>query len=79
MSLHGGVEFVMAKIREMYWIPRLRRLTKKVISDCWGCKKFRAAPAQTPPPGLLPKVRTEQFYIYIYLSHTCAFIRAITR
>ena len=59
-TLHGGVRLVMAKIREMYWIPRLRRLTKKVISDCWECKKFRAVHAQTPPPGPLPKVRTEQ-------------------
>ena len=59
-TLHGGVGLVMAKIREMYWVPRLRRLTKKVISDCWGCKKFRAVPAPPPPPGPLPKARTEQ-------------------
>ena len=31
-----------------------------MISDCWECKKFRAVHAQTPPPGPLPKVRTEQ-------------------
>ena len=59
-TLHGGVGLVMAMIREMYWIPRLRRLTQKVISDCWGCTKFRADPAPTPPPVPLPKVRTEQ-------------------
>ena len=59
-TLHGGVGLVMAKVRERYWIPRLRRLAKKVISDCWGCKKFRAVPAQTPPPGPLPKARTEK-------------------
>ena len=59
-TLHGGVGLVMAKIYERYWIPRIRRLAKKVICDCWGCKKFRAVPVQTPPPGPLPKVRTEQ-------------------
>ena len=37
-TLHGGVGLVMAKIREMYWIPRLRRLTKKVISHCWNVR-----------------------------------------
>ena len=59
-TLHGGVGLVMAKISEMYWIPCLRRLTKKMISHCWGCKKFRAVPAPTLPPSPLPKERTEQ-------------------
>ena len=30
-TLHGGVGLTMAKVREEYWIPRLRRLVKKVI------------------------------------------------
>ena len=79
-TLHGGVRLVMAKIREMYWIPRLRRLTEKVISDCWGCKKFRAVPAPPPPPppGPLPKVRTEQSLIYslIYSDNGSTFVAA---
>jgi hypothetical protein len=29
-TLHGGVILTMAKIRENYWIPRLRRLVKKL-------------------------------------------------
>ena len=33
-TLHGGVGLTMAKIREEYWIPRLRRLAKKVIKQC---------------------------------------------
>ena len=32
----------------IYWVQRLRKLTKKVISGCWGCKKFRALPANRP-------------------------------
>ena len=59
-TLHGGVGMVMAKVREKYWVPRLRKLAKKVISSCYGCKKFRAPPANAPPTGLLPKCRTEQ-------------------
>jgi hypothetical protein len=70
-TLHGGVGMVMAKVREKYWVPRLRKLAKKVISSCYGCKKFRARPANAPPTGptgllstgptgLLPKCRTEQ-------------------
>jgi len=60
-TLHGGVRLVMAKIRQKYWVPRLRRLAKRVISGCYGCKKFRAMSIKPPPPGFLPKTRTEQF------------------
>ena len=39
-TLHGGVGLTMAKVREEFWIPRLRRLAKKVIRECYGCKRF---------------------------------------
>jgi hypothetical protein len=58
-TLHGGVSLTMTKVREIYWIPRLRRLTKRVIKRCYGCKRFQALPFPTPQPGKLPKDRTE--------------------
>ena len=60
LSTHcGGTGLTMAKIRESYWIPRLRRLTKRVIKCCFACKRFHTKPFTTPKPGLLPKDRTE--------------------
>lgn len=38
--LYGGVGFIMVKIREKYWIFRLRRLVKKLRGSCYGCKRF---------------------------------------
>ena len=58
-TLHGGVGLTMAAVRENYWVPRLRRLVKKVTKECWGCKRFQATAVATPPPGLLPTNRTE--------------------
>ena len=58
-TLHGGVGFTMAKVREKYWVPRLRRLVKKLKGSCHGCKRFRARAFQVPPSGSLPKTRTE--------------------
>ena len=58
-TLHGGVGLTMAKVREEDWIPRLKRLAKKVIRQCYGCKRFQAVALATPPPGLLPPERTE--------------------
>ena len=49
----------MAKVRERHWVPRLRRLVKRIVEKCPGCKRFQAAALAVPPPGLLPRDRTE--------------------
>ena len=40
-TLHGGVGLTMAKVRDQYWVPKLRQLVKRVRSECWGCKRFQ--------------------------------------
>lgn len=49
----------MAKIRERYWIPRLRRLVKKIRRSCYGCKRFQAKAYEASPSGNLPTTRTQ--------------------
>ena len=58
-TLHGGMGATMTCVRESYWVPRLRRLTKKIIKGCKGCYRFQAKAYATPPPGKLPTDRTE--------------------
>ena len=58
-TLHGGVGLTMARVREVYWVPRLRQLTRKVIKRCIGCRRFQAKAVAQPPPGLLPLDRTD--------------------
>ena len=58
-TLHGGVGLTMAKIRVQYWIPRLRRLARKVIKSCNGRKRFHFTAFTSPAPGQLPRDRTE--------------------
>ena len=41
-----------------YWMPRLRRLTKKIAKSCHGCRWFRAQAYTSPSPGNLPRDRT---------------------
>ncbi|XP_028410862.1 uncharacterized protein LOC114533527 [Dendronephthya gigantea] len=48
----------MTKIREKYWIPRLRRLTKRLIRKCHGCKRFQVKAYADPPTANLPLERT---------------------
>ena len=49
----------MAKVREVQWVPRFRKLTKRILGKCWGCKRFQAVAAPRPPAGPLPRDRTE--------------------
>ncbi|KAL9982112.1 hypothetical protein ACROYT_G010913 [Oculina patagonica] len=63
-TIHGGVTLTMTKVRETHWVPRLRKLTKKVIKGCWGCKRFQAQAYQSPPPGCLPLTRTQGVTLY---------------
>ena len=58
-TLHGGVGLTLTKVRERYWVPRVRRLAKKVIKKCYGCKRFQAVALRRPPPGNLPRERTK--------------------
>ena len=58
-TLHGGVGLTMAKVREQYWIPRLRQQVVRVIKRCHSCKRFQAVALATPPPGQLPLERTK--------------------
>ena len=58
-TLHGGMGLTVTKIREECWIPGLRRLVKRVIKSCSGCKRFQTRALNSAPPGLLPKERTQ--------------------
>ena len=47
-NFHGGVQSTIAKIRETFWIPRIRRETGKVISKCYLCRRYRVKPLPSP-------------------------------
>ena len=55
---HGGVSSTMGKVRERYWIPKLRTIVKSVVHKCYTCKKYRAKRLAAPPTAALPEFRT---------------------
>ena len=58
----------MASVRECYWVPRLRGLTKRVIRSCYGYKRYQITALANPPPGSLPKERTEGSAPFKYIG-----------
>ena len=51
----------MARIGERRWVPRLRRLTKRVIKHCYGCHRFQVRAAAKPPLALRTVMRAGTF------------------
>ena len=74
-SLHGGVAMTMSQVRSLSWIPHLRRLSKLIIRNCYGCKKFRSLPYHSPKPGPLPKGRTKNIRELSWMQHNVSFCR----
>ena len=58
-TLHGGVAATMSKVRQRYWLPRLRSMVKSVRRGCNYCKKYRETVLNAPPTLALPKFRTQ--------------------
>jgi hypothetical protein len=53
---HQGVETVICKLRERFWIIKCRAAVKRQFANCLRCKKQKAKPAQ-PQMGQLPAER----------------------
>ena len=58
-TLHGGVAVTMSKVRERFWIQKLRFIVKKVLHNCNLCKRFRVKPLSNPSKSMLPDFRIE--------------------
>ena len=55
--LHSGVNDTMAFIRETFWIPRLRQLTRALLHKCVICRWIEGKSYSPPPFPPLPKSR----------------------
>ena len=60
-TLHGGVPTTLCRVREKFWIPKLRSLTKRVIHNCDICRRYRKKPLtiSCTSDSMLPVFRAE--------------------
>ena len=55
--LHSGVSQTLAQIRQEYWIPHGRALTKLILKSCLICKRTEGRPFVMPEMPPLPRER----------------------
>lgn len=56
-TLHGEPTLTIVEARTKYWIPKLRRLAKRVIRHCNGCEKHNSKAYSVRQQGQLPTDR----------------------
>lgn len=54
---HVGVKQTLSTLRAEFWVPKARRLVKKIVDRCVTCRRVSASPFDLPPPPPLPKSR----------------------
>ncbi|KAK5977692.1 hypothetical protein GCK32_009436 [Trichostrongylus colubriformis] len=60
MPFHCGVSHTIANVRQNYWIPKLRQLTKSLIRTCVPCQKMNNIPYAYPDMQDLPECRVRK-------------------
>ncbi|KHJ87513.1 integrase core domain protein [Oesophagostomum dentatum] len=59
-NLHCAIAHTMAKVREKYWIPKLRQQTKKLVKRCVKCQRYNNLPYRYPNTTDLPERRVNK-------------------
>ena len=60
LSSHYGVNYVLAYMRQNWWIPRMRQVIKKVHNKCKTCKRMQSKPYFTNTNPSLPHIRVNR-------------------
>ena len=56
-SNHVGAKQTLNEFRNRFWITQGRPFVRKVITDCYICRKYRGKPYPYPELSPLPKLR----------------------
>ena len=59
VEVNDDLHLILEKWRNYPNHGQFRKLTKRVLKTCWGCKRFRAKPFSNPPTAPLPTDRTQ--------------------
>ena len=60
LNAHYGLNYVVAKLRQRWWIPRIRQVVRKVLRKCITCKKLQCRSYSYPKNPPLPEFRVKR-------------------
>ncbi|XP_021965025.1 uncharacterized protein LOC110860286 [Folsomia candida] len=52
---HAGVQYLMGKLREKFWIPQARRTIRSILHKCVTCRRWDAKKTEVDPAALPEK------------------------
>ena len=64
--LHAGVSHTLSQVRQQFWIPHDRSITKSVLRTCVTCRKWEGGPFAKPDMPPLPAERTTWSLAFTY-------------
>lgn len=62
-NCHAGIQVIMTKLREQYWIVKSRKTIKRVLKKCKKCLRFTTSPIAVPEAPL-PEDRVREARIF---------------
>ncbi len=65
---HIGVSHTMVKIRERFWLIKMRATVKSVLSHCVTCKWWYGGSFKLPPMPPLPLIRTAEVSPFLHVG-----------
>ncbi|XP_071037961.1 uncharacterized protein [Parasteatoda tepidariorum] len=60
---HAGIQLLMSKLRERFWIIRARKTIRKVLARCVGCKRHQTTKIECNP-GVFPENRVKDALVF---------------
>ena len=70
-SGHSGIEHVLSLIRERFWIVKARVPVRKIINECFDCKKRLQKPGMQKMADLLPERVSPDMPPFTYVGYDC--------
>ena len=54
---HCGVRSTLAELRSQFWVPKGRQMVKRILSECFTCKRLIGKSYRAPATAALPEFR----------------------
>ena len=58
--LHNGVKDTLTELRSQFWVMRRRAVVKRILSECYLCRRHEGRSYFVPPPPPLPAFRVQE-------------------